>query len=103
MEGARGESEGEFIIRPSKMVHPDLDITSCRQFLDCGHEHGELRFGGGQLGAIIKDLLRRLDPWNMRVAEDRQAIRVEGDNLIKRLGESGGGLEWEPIDQIDAD
>ena len=86
------------------MVQPDVDEAGRRQLRVGGGEHGQLGLGLAEAAPrVVEDPLGGLEPGHVRVAEDRQPVGRQGEDVVDRPGERLGRLQRQPVDQVDVD
>src|SRR5262245_12634969 len=91
----------EAITRPRKMVHADVFIASCRQPLD--RIKKQLKFLGFRRQIFFETSLLMLQHRHMRVAEHRQAIRIQLEYEVESLLKRRPSLLRQTIDEIGID
>src|SRR6185369_3836279 len=91
----------DFILRPRKMIKPDIPIPGIGQFLDGAGKDAELLKPFGEESRETSLLF--LHPRHVSVAEHRDAVGVHNDDLIDGVGKALSRLMWQSVDQIDVD
>ena len=82
------------------MIHADGAVALRAEFLEGAAVQAELHLGRGQL--LLGELtLVTLEPRHVRVAVERDAVRPQSRHETEGLGKTLGGLERQPIDQVE--
>lgn len=103
MKGAVVEGDGELVIGPRKVIETDVKVAGGGEPLVREREHGELVLRLRQLGALLEDALRGLHPGDVRVAEDRESLGGEREDVIQRAREGFRGLQGQAVNEVEID
>ena len=76
--------DGQLITRARKVIHADIDVAVVfGEPLDDGFEQLQLDLGRRQ-DFMLQNLLGGLYPGHMRIAKNRQPIRLQGEHDVQR-------------------
>ena len=87
---------GEFVAGFGEMVHADIEVAGIEELGEAGAEDFEFLHAFGEMrgeGALLF-----FQPGNVGVAEERDAVGSQGDDLVDGVGEAVGGLVGETVD-----
>lgn len=103
MERLLALSQRELISGAREVIEADIDITGGGEALLCELPETQPGFGIRQLFPLIEYRLSGLQPRNVSVAEDREAIGLQVQNGFKGSGKRSCCLERQAVDQVDID
>ena len=83
------------------MIHADVEVSGTEKSLEPGAEDSEFLGAGGQM--VRKRSLLLFQPRHVRVAEHRNAIGHECEDLLDGVLETFGGLVRQAVNQIHAE
>ena len=93
--------DGEFVAGLGEMVHADVQVAGLDEFEQAGAENSELHQAFGKMRD--ERALLFLQPGNVRVTEQRNAVRAEADDLVDRVREALRCLVRQAVNQIHVD
>ena len=89
------------VVGPREVIQPDVAISKGCESLNGIRKYAELLEAFGQVSREAPLLF--LHPRHVRIAENRNAIRVHRDYLVYGIAKALGGLMRQPVDQIQVD
>ena len=103
MQGAFAECDRELVGGLREVIESDVEIAGGGKFFVRDGKHCQLLLRVGQVAPVVEESLRRLDPRDMGVAENREAVGFEAEHVIDRVGKRGRRLQRQTENQIDVD
>ena len=101
LERSVGQRQGHGVVRFGEVVHADVDIARTGQLFDGELEQLQFHLGIGQL--VLETFLERLDPRDVGIAVDGEAVGRKRQRILQGLSERFDGLVGQAVDQVEVD
>ena len=101
MQRAISLRDGEFVAGLGEMVHANVLVAGVEEFLEAGAEDVEFLHAFGEM--CCEGALLLVQPGDVGVAEEGDAVGSEGEDLVDGVREGFGGLVGQAVDQVDVD